>query len=142
MTPRTRSISRSSALAALALAALFAGCEVQATCDAVGSSLQVNAPEVAMSKLETSGVASSQPVCILPAQDAGACTTYAVSLNAAGTCVLVATAIDGRQSVATVDVHLVTGGPCGPFYAADHPVTTFDFPFLESDAAAPDGADN
>jgi len=115
MTPRTPSFSRLSSLGALTLAALFAGCEVQKTCDAVGSSLQVTAPETPMSKLEASGGPCGQPFCVLPAQDAGACTTYAVSLNAAGTCVLVATAIDGRHSVATVDVHLVTGGSCGPF---------------------------
>jgi len=59
-----------------------------------------------------------------------------VGLQAPGTCVLVATAVDGRKSVQTAEVYFGGSGPCGASLTAS-PVT-FAIPPLP-DAATSDG---
>jgi hypothetical protein len=60
-----------------------------------------------------------------------------VILQAPGTCVVVATAVDGRQSVQTVNVSSSGGGPCGPGLSVDRGQVTFQIPPL-ADAATSD----
>jgi hypothetical protein len=125
-------------LSLLATLAPLAGCSGTAECDAVASALTVNAAAVPIRQLEVSGGACDRPFCI-ESDDTGGCRMYSVWLPGAGTCNLVATAIDGRKAVATVNVHLQSTGPCGPLFVADHDVT-FTFPALPdggSDGGAP-----
>jgi hypothetical protein len=136
MTPKTPGSRHSPWLAAFTLAALSVGCEPPTSCPDIGYLFRVTAPGVPLKQLDASGACNS-PYCFASDPDRN-CTAYAVPISQAGACLLVATAIDGRQAIATVDIRV--SGPCH-VYAAAHDVT-FDFPALETDAAVPDGGDS
>jgi len=103
-------------------------------CDCNPGTLQVRSL-VPIAKLETSGAPCPyQPFCV-SSLDGGACDQFDIPLSAAGTCHVVATATDGRQTTfdGTVTLQAVSSC-CGPIYRGnDGPVTLFP----SVDASAP-----
>jgi hypothetical protein len=135
---KSASIVRLSSLAALALPVLLAGCQPQGgvvTCPRAAQILMVGVSGTPLKQLDVSGDACGAPSCVRSDPTNG-CTSYIVGLLQAGNCILVATAVDGRQSLVTVNVTSQGGGPCGPSLSVDNPVM-FSFPAVQ-DAAAPD----
>jgi hypothetical protein len=132
---------------ALGLSALVAGCQQPRPNGACACPIFISAVVVStdtgLSRLDRTGdgcASSGDPIC--SSSEGGTCLEYLVPLSSPGTCVLVATAKDGRQALATVDVRAKgPAGCCGVPLAADHDVM-FHFPALEWDGAAPDGGDD
>jgi len=103
-------------------------------CDCAIGQVQVSSP-VPVVQIETSGAAcATQPFCERPL-DAGACDLFDVVFTAAGTCHIVATAADGRQTTFDETVTLdAVGGCCGPIYQGNAAQVTL---FPSTDASAP-----
>ncbi len=103
-------------------------------CDCAIGNVQVSSP-IPVVQIETSGdPCPTQPFCERPL-DGGACDVFEILFTAAGTCHIVATAADGRQSTFDEKVTLgAVGGCCGAIYQGNAAQITL---FPPADASAP-----
>jgi hypothetical protein len=103
-------------------------------CDCATGKVQVTSP-IPVVQIESSGApCPTQPFCERPL-DGGACDVFEILLTAAGTCHIVATAADGRQTAFDEKVTLgAVGGCCGPIYQGNAAQITL---FPPTDASAP-----
>ncbi|HEY4184173.1 MAG TPA: hypothetical protein VGP07_03850 [Polyangia bacterium] len=104
-------------LAALALVfpGLTSGC-----CDCGGAFNQFGvSAHVPIAALSITGDGCEPPTCQGGEMMSGGCTTFLIKLTAAGTCHLVATAVDGRQVSLDVPIQRTGDNCCGPQFRTD-----------------------
>lgn len=119
-------------LPGLAILVLFSVSSTGCLCDCGGTYNQLTvSSQVPLANLSINGDVCQAPTCE-DSTSGGGCTQYRVQLKQAGACQFTATAVDGRQTSASVNVHFTKNTCCGNMYAADSAV---DLMFAAPDAS-------